>query len=107
MEMVTQIQTQRSLTGRNTELQINQLCCCLTPCCDHSLCRYVCCRFILTSQTKGAQAAVGQLDVGGRRQLLAQLHHHAQRGLAPKQDHLQISAEQQHILQLNTPLTAV
>lgn len=54
------------------------------------------CVSVLTSQTKGAQAAVCQLDVGRRGQLLAQLHHHTQRGLATKQDHLQVST-QEHI----------
>ncbi|TNN37142.1 hypothetical protein EYF80_052686 [Liparis tanakae] len=45
---------------------------------------------MLTSQTEGAQAAVSQLDVGGRGQLLPELHHHAQRRVAAEQDHLQM-----------------
>lgn len=48
----------------------------------------------LTSQTEGAQAAVRQLDVRGGRQLVPQLHHHAQRVLAAEQNHLQVPAEQ-------------
>lgn len=47
----------------------------------------------LTSQTESTQAAVRQLDVGRRGQLLAQLHHHTQRGMATEQDHLQVPAE--------------
>lgn len=52
------------------------------------------CVHTLTSQTEGPHAAVRQLDVGGGRQLVAQLHHHAERGLAAEQNHLQVPVEQ-------------
>lgn len=56
---------------------------------------------IPTSQTECTQAAVCQLDIGRWGQLLAQLHHHTQRGLATKQDHLQVPTEQ-HRTDVNT-----
>lgn len=58
----------------------------------------VCSSLIPTSQTEGTQAAVCQLDIGRRGQLFAQLHHHTQRGLATKQDHLQVPTEKDTLL---------
>lgn len=56
-----------------------------------------------TSQTEGTQAAVSQLDVCGRGQLLSQLHHHTQGWLAAKKDHLQVPAAE-HKVMMRAPI---
>ena len=78
---------------------ISSVSCCVWYMVARVLCVDVCASLCLvpTSQAEGAQAAVCQLDVGVGGQLLAQLHHYAQRRLATEQDHLKVSTEQ-HIL---------